>query len=445
MPALSISIPAKFSAEIQYTFEILLHEFLGQTVEFTSQTETVDFIINGEGIKPIVIKNSFFSHFIEPHGYLSSAALPKQINYWTDATWSIDQLPVLYGLGKLEESQQHWTLHADIIASSFFMLSRWEEVVDKDKDIHQRSTAASSTAYRYNFLHRPLVNEYSDLLWNLLIRAGYQGIRKKHLFETAVTHDVDQQYQWPDAFTGIKHLAGDLIKRKSFNLFVKNLVSMIRTRWLNKPDPFDQHALQMDLAERAGIRACFNFIVSRSSPFDQPLSHQDPRMKNLIRQIESRGHQIGFHPGYESYMDGNRFDAELKILQNLTQQKIEGGRQHYLRFSVPHTWRLWEHAGMTWESSMGYSDMPGFRCGTCYTYSVFDCLDRKKLRLKEKPLILMDATLVYYLKSWDMNEVVKLRDQCIRHGGTWMTIWHNDLVNHPLLHQFKKVIYPSDL
>lgn len=445
MPDLLITIPPKFSPEIKYTFEILMDEFLGQSCEFEMKAEVTDFHISGQGIKPLIIRNIFFNHYLEPTGYLSSTALPRQIVYWTDTSLSLDQLPVLYGQGRLEETTTDLTLCADIIASSYFMLSRWEETVDKNQDQHQRSSASSSTAYRYNYLHRPIVNEYADLLWTLLIRAGYTGERKKHVFETAVTHDVDRQYQWPNVFTGIKELGGDLIKRKNLSLFGNNLVSMFRTLGLNQRDPFDQHNYQMDLAEQNGIRACFNFIVSRSDRNDQPLSTRDPRLKNLIRQIELRGHQIGFHPGYDTYLDYQRFENELNTLQNLADQKIEGGRQHFLRFKVPYTWRLWERAGMVWESSLGYADMPGFRCGSCYSYSVYDCLERKQLSLKEKPLILMDATLVYYLKSWDINEVIKLRNQCVLHGGTWMTIWHNDLVGHPLLHQFKKVIYPQTL
>jgi len=438
-----ITIPSKFSLEIKYTFEILMDEFLGQSCAFEIKDEVTDFHISGKGVKPLIIRNVFFNQYHEPTGYLSSTALPRQILYWSDASLSLDQLPVLYGQARLEESTTDYTLYADIIASSYFMLSRWEETVDNNKDDHQRSTAASSTAYRYNFLHRPIVNEYADLLWSILIRAGYSQTRKIHVFETAVTHDIDRQYEWPDGITAIKQLGGDLIKRRSISLFGKNLVSMFRTLWLKQPDPFDRHRYQMDLAEQNGIRACFNFMVSRSSPFDQPLASRDPRFKNLIREIEMRGHQVGFHPGYDTFLEYREFEDELITLQNLVEQKIICGRQHYLRFKVPYTWRLWEQAGMAWESTLGYADMPGFRCGTCYPYSVFDCLERKKLRLKEKPLILMDATLVYYLKSWDVQEVIKLRNQCMLHGGTWMSIWHNDLVDHPLLHQYKKVIYPQ--
>ena len=87
---------------------------------------------------------------------------------------------------------------------------------------------------------------------------------------------------------------------------------------------------------------------------------------------------------------------------------------------------------MEWESSMGYSDLPGFRCGTCYAYPVYDCIERKKLKLREKPLIVMDATLVHYLKSVELTGLNALKE--------WLTIWHNDLVGHPLLKDFHSLI-----
>jgi hypothetical protein len=43
------------------------------------------------------------------------------------------------------------------------------------------------------------------------------------------------------------------------------------------------------------------------------------------------------------------------------------------------------------DSTCGYADKEGFRCGTGDEYSVFNILTRKKLKLKERPLIFMDG------------------------------------------------------
>lgn len=230
MNELSIHIPQNFAPEIKYSFEILMQEFLGIPISVTSNNSTTDYIISGKEIKSIKIKNQFFSKYTETSGYIHKAALPTSVSYWTDTTLAIHNLPVLYGKNKLEFTDYEYLLHADIISSAFFMLSRWEEKVDTEKDSHQRSTAKNSIAYKYNFLHRPIVNEYADALYAILQKAGYTGTRQKHTFKSIVTHDVDNQYKWPDLYTSIKHLGGDLVKRKDWSLFGKNLKSFYNTK-----------------------------------------------------------------------------------------------------------------------------------------------------------------------------------------------------------------------
>lgn len=66
------------------------------------------------------------------------------------------------------------------------------------------------------------------------------------------------------------------------------------------------------------------------------------------------------------------------------------GRQHYLRFEAPITWQIWNKAGMKFDSTCGYEEV-GYRCGTGNEYSVYDLQHRRKMDLKEKPLILMDV------------------------------------------------------
>ncbi len=438
---LEISLPRNFHPETKYTFEILLDEFLGQPCIFKVEPEAHDFEIKVTEQKKIIIKNQFFSRYEEPEGYISKVAIPGNVIIWSDPEWSLHNLPVIYGEGRLEDTHQAYVLHADIIASAYFMLSRWEEIVDELKDEHGRSTATASLAFRYQFLHRPVVNEYADLLWQLLVKSGFSGKRKNHTYTPVVTHDVDQPYQWPDWYTSLKHLGGDLLKRRDARMFGKNLRSLIQTRFYSRPDPYDQHQHMLELAAQHGLKVYFNFMISRSSKYDESLSIHDPRLASLIRSIEDTGHFIGFHPGYNTCLEPKAFSQELAILQNLVRQKIRSGRQHFLRFRVPITWRLWELAGMDWESSMGYSDHPGFRCGTCFTFTVFDCLERKKLQLREKPLLLMDATLVFYQKKPVTAELHQLKEQCKKHGGEWVTLWHNNLVNDPLLTDFEELIY----
>ena len=83
---------------------------------------------------------------------------------------------------------------------------------------------------------------------------------------------------------------------------------------------------------------------------------------------------------------------------------------------------------MEWDSTLGYADREGFRCGTCYAFPVFDVGARKPLRLRERPLVAMDATLVGYRKldpEAAAASLAGLRAECKKYGGTFMLLWHN--------------------
>jgi hypothetical protein len=152
----------------------------------------------------------------------------------------------------------------------------------------------------------------------------------------------------------------------------------------------------------------------------------------LIQKIAQRGHVVGFHPSYEAFERPELFEKELASLRAVSPVPVTTGRQHYLRFAAPHTWQVWEDAGMTLDSSLGYPEAEGFRCGICRDYPVFNFLTRKMLHLREKPLIAMDVTLALYRQyapAEGFEKLQNLRSQVDRHGGEFVLLWHNSSWN----------------
>jgi len=109
------------------------------------------------------------------------------------------------------------------------------------------------------------------------------------------------------------------------------------------------------------------------------------------------------------------------------------GRAHFLRFEIPTTWQIWEDAKMQWDSSLSYADKEGFRCGVCYEYSVFNILTRKKLDLKEKPLIVMEGSFSTYqpnIKADEMEvKITTLINRVKQYNGDFVFLWHNSSFN----------------
>ena len=87
---------------------------------------------------------------------------------------------------------------------------------------------------------------------------------------------------------------------------------------------------------------------------------------------------------------------------------------------------------MDWDSTAGYSEIEGFRCGICHDFPVFDFLERKMLHLREKPLIAMDVTLAHYQRYSSVEateQLLKLRRQVEKHQGEFVLLWHNSSWN----------------
>ena len=113
------------------------------------------------------------------------------------------------------------------------------------------------------------------------------------------------------------------------------------------------------------------------------------------------------------------------------------GRGHYLRFEVPTTWQILEDAGMEIDSTCGYADKEGFRCGTGQEYSVFNILTREKLKLKERPLLLMDTSLFGY-QQLDQDIIRDLVNKLSLHTNMFTVLWHNTQSQH--MNYYKKLI-----
>jgi len=77
---------------------------------------------------------------------------------------------------------------------------------------------------------------------------------------------------------------------------------------------------------------------------------------------------------------------------------------------------------------MSYSDKEGFRCGTCFAFPVFNFLTRKKLKLIEKPLTVMEGSFFQY-QNLSTNEIIEkivnLKKTVKKYKGTFVLLWHN--------------------
>ena len=86
-------------------------------------------------------------------------------------------------------------------------------------------------------------------------------------------------------------------------------------------------------------------MSAQPSLFDIGYKINSNIMKRKIQQLLNNGYEIGFHDGYFTYDQPLKFIEEKKRIDQVIRDVQYGGRQHYLRFKVPDTWRIWERSG----------------------------------------------------------------------------------------------------
>ena len=351
-----------------------------------------------------------------------------------------DNFPALFenhlGLVFPDEMAQNATF--DPFSATFFMLSRWEEKRATTLDGHGRFPAAQSLAAQMQFLNRPVVNEWADEIWTQLQQMGWAGERKKRSFQVSFSCDVDHPRLWWSVADRLKTLAGALVKRMDFS----EAGYWIKNHLFKAQDPYDVLAEWLVFLESQGIQAQFNFMGERPRNSDcwYPLKH--PFIQRWMQKIAQNGHKIGFHASYEAFDKESVFQQELDSLRAVSPLPITSGRQHYLRFANPATWQMWESAGLLEDSTLGYPEAEGFRCGICHDFPVFDLEQRKMLRLREKPLILMDVTLAQYraYTPEEASEQIRaLRKTVQKYQGDFTVLWHNSSWNTPFWMPWKPV------
>jgi hypothetical protein len=442
---IKITIPNNNIAERKYILDVIFDEFLGldYKVEGRGEKEEGNWEIELENGNKLIVEDHFFNIYPDDLEYLKLENIPTKVEFAQNEFIVENDIPIIYGTSTFNLQPSTLTCGIDIFASSFFMLTRWEEYVNKNRDKHNRFFALESLAYKNNFLDRPVVNEYLEMLKNMLLELGLNQKPKTRNYELLLTHDVDAPLKYRALKDGAREIAGDIIKRRNLILAVKNSINKLAVHIGLRKDPFDTFDYLMDISEKAGVKSYFFFMGKGTSNFDNMYKSSDKFIKDLINKIKQRGHNIGIHPTYNAYNDFEQIKKEKQELETNLNTKITFGREHFLRFEVPTTWQIWEDNGLLWDSTLSFADKEGFRCGVCYPYSVFNILTRKKLNLKERPLIVMEGSFVTYqpdISPKDMEEKINLLiDRVKKYNGEFVFLWHNSSFNTTQWEEFQGI------
>jgi hypothetical protein len=361
----------------------------------------------------IVVQDAFFNRYPEPLSYLNVDALPDRVSIAAVSMAAEKDLPVIFGRSEISGNDRLLVCSIDIFSSTFFMLSRWEDCVSPERDAHNRLDTQGNLSVRHDFSLRPVINEYAALLASMLRQVGFDRKPKRSNSKLILTHDVDRLYAGPLA----RSLRECLRLRAPKRFLIDSYYRAARV------DVLGTFHRIMDLSEAQGLQSRFYFIAGGKTDKEGYYDLTQPDISHLVREVRDRGHALGFHPSYDTYRDPEMWNLERETLQNALGADITEGRQHYLRFENPTTWQIWDDAGMEVDSTMGFADAVGFKCGTGDSFPIFDIHRRKQLALREQPLLAMDSALMKM--EAPAASLSTLRKACDRYGMPVTLLFHN--------------------
>ncbi len=386
-----------------------------------------------------------------PHTWDALRQLPPHHLDWVSAQDALPagvhfpqrQIPVLFWSHDKKFTRRFVTVSqgrvvfgADLLAATLFMLTRWEETAPSQRDAHGRFPAQQSVAWRQGFLDRPIVDEYAWIL-RAWLHARIPSLRLvSPPFRVKPTHDIDHiAYFWSQRRWLQQRLAPFFAKAFPTQRRPAPSAAAAPARPASLPAVGARVAPYLrgirwlaDLSSRLGLQSAFYLMDAAPSTYDDGYNLHNPGLQSVLRDLKAQGHELGWHASYHTACHWEAFQAEKQRIEQALGLALRGGRQHYLRFCAPQTWRQWEAAGLAYDSTIGYAAAEGFRAGTCHPYPPFDWERDRVMTLLEYPLIVMDVTLRNHRRLSPQEAVARvlfLATQCRFTGGTMTLLWHN--------------------
>ncbi|HEY1046713.1 MAG TPA: polysaccharide deacetylase family protein [Bacteroidia bacterium] len=317
----------------------------------------------------------------------------------------------------------------DVFSAMFFHLSRYEEYLENEKDEHGRFTWKSSCISKANLLEIPFIDQWVNKIAQFIQSRIQIEVSTHFKYEVQPTMDIDSVYAYSgrSVFRNIGAMAQNLLK---FNF--KEIQSRLSVILLGNPDPNDNFKLQEEIL---GNRKMRYFVqVSDYGPYDKNIDVKHPGFKAILKKLFNSSHTIGLHPGYKSFKSSSTVLLEKLRLENAIESKITSSRQHFLRFELPHSYRILIEHHFQEDHSMGYSEVPGFRAGTACPFFWFDLEKNCSTTLKIVPFCCMDVAFKQFLKlnpEQTVAHVIKIKEKLKTLDVPFVFVFHNEsLSNH---------------
>jgi hypothetical protein len=400
------------SPRLRYILHWIFKEQLQTEVQCTSDIDYWN-SYNGAKINYSHQKTDTSSLHIVPHKLLNESDIQVQqlaVNRWKQST-------ILF------YNQPGTLVPFDIFAASFYMISRYEEYLPHQKDVHGRYKPEASVASEFSFLQQPVVDEWL-MHFKRILEHKFNIVFPAKTFRFVPTYDID--IAWKYLHKGTKRQWGG-----AFKDFIALRFSSVMERFEvisgKRKDPFDCFDWLDEIHEKYRLKPVYFILLGSKGAYDKNADPQLPAMQALMKKLLNK-YEVGIHPSYLSNQRQTLLHKEIEILSKAGNKTITQSRQHYIKLSLPETYENLIAAGIKEDYSMGYASANGFRAGTSNAFYWYHLKEERTTALRVHPFVFMEATSKFYLKQNTKEawlEWERLWHAVKNTNGTFICIWHN--------------------
>ena len=294
----------------------------------------------------------------------------------------------------------------DLLAATFYLLSRYEEYLPYVPDQYGRYPHTASLAFREQFLSLPLVDSWLQDLRGLLKQHFTAYPVRIAQFSFVPTYDIDEaySYRYKSAFRSLGGAARSLLHGRW-----NEVGRRIRVRKKLEDDPYDSFAWMNGLHDRYQLKPIYFFLLAgNTGQFDKNIPPTHPAMQALIKAHAAR-YRVGIHPSWQSGDDKQLLRKEMDLLASLTEQPVTISRQHFIRMTLPDTYRNLTDAGVREDFSMGYGSVNGFRASVSVPFYWYDLKAEAATPLVIHPFCFMDANSFFEQRQSPEQTLLEIR------------------------------------
>lgn len=311
----------------------------------------------------------------------------------------------------------------DIFAMAFWCLSRYEEYQPFTPDGHNRFCASQSLFFENNFIDLPVLDIALFHFYKTL------GVFAPDKFAIYPTLDIDIAYKHKGK--GKKRGILSFIKLLIY-IRIKDIIERISVTLSFEKDPWDTFDYILEKLEPFASRTRVFIHNGPLSDYDKPVSPYHSDYSKAIQKLNAM-FQMGVHPSYFGGLTAAGVRKEKEDLERVLGIGINRSRQHFLRMTLPQTYRVLLEAGILHDYTMGFSDRMGFRASTGQSFRFYDLRTERATSLVVHPFCLMDVSLKNYMGLTTEKAIQKtavIKELCKKYQTPFCFIYHNESLSN---------------